>query len=78
MTANTVGEYWKKIFWNFKIDKDVGVMVEINREIKYSIYLKNYISEKKKQKNVKKKYFRIDLEYVLSWLLNSLLSMACL
>lgn len=48
MTANTVGEYWKKIFWNFKIDKDVGVMVEINREIKYSIYLKNYISEKKK------------------------------
>ena len=41
-------------------------MVEINREIKYSIYLKNYISEKKKQKNVKKKYFRIDLEYVLS------------
>ena len=41
-------------------------MIEINREIKYSIYLKNYISGKKKQKNVKKKYFRIDLEYVLS------------
>ena len=53
-------------------------MIEINREIKYSVYLKNYISEKKKQKNVKKKYFRIDLEYVLSWLLNSLLSMAYL